>query len=334
LEQFENENLQTKETEILLFRDQFRTFLERDGKNTMQVRSAAESKCRQRIELSAQIKHISSQISALRTEIARHNEKLRECQEYEEFLERLTPKEWRESHPLPELYFKTPEQLLDILVAAEEQNMFLITHCQEAEEAFERCRRQFTDLLGQRDGSIMDMISRKDRKKKELAEMQINDEQYRMIGEFKHGNEICDSELVELRNGIKDFHTLLGFDQASSNDTVTMLTRIENTMEELTEKLARVEGKVLNERAMEKEDERREQERTEKNLREKRDQEEKTQKALLLAMMPIKRRTERPLMERMVPKKGETREKKEEALRRKQAREEADRNLLYGAIWD
>jgi hypothetical protein len=210
----------------------------------------------------------------------------------------------------------------------------LITHCQEAEEGYERCRTQFNELLGQRDGSIMEMLAKKGRKKKELEEMQVNDEQYRITGEFKHGNEICDSELTDLRNGIKEFHTLLGFDPASSNDTVTMLTRIENTMEDLTEKLTRVDGKVLNEKAMEKEDERREQERTEKNLPAKKDQEEKTQKSLLLAMMPIKRRTERPLIERMIPKKGETREKKEEALRRKQAREEADRNLLYGAIWD
>jgi hypothetical protein len=113
-----------------------------------------------------------------------------------------------------------------------------------------------------------------------------------------------------------------------------MLTRIENTMEELTIKLGRLEKRVLTEKAMEKEDERREQERKDKIEGAKRDQEEKTQRALQLAMMPIKKRTGRPLNERMVPKKGDSREKKEEALRRKQAREEADRDLLYGAIWD
>jgi hypothetical protein len=42
----------------------------------------------------------------------------------------------------------------------------------------------------------------------------------------------------------------------------------------------------------------------------------------------------RPLLERMVPKTGDTGEHKEEALRRKQEREEADRDLLYGPIWD
>jgi prefoldin subunit 5 len=334
IERIENENLCAKEAEICLFRDHFRTFLENDGKNTMEVRAAAEAKCRQRQELSSQIKAISSQISTLRSEIARHNEKLQECQDYKNFLEHLTPKEWRQSHPHPEMYFVTPDQLLDILVAGEEQNMFLIMHCQEAEETFERYRKRFNDLLGERDGEIMEMLARKDRTRKELEEMQAKEEQYKVVGEFRQGNELSEPELSELREAIRLFHTALGFDPASSNDTTTMLTRIENTMEELTEKLAKVEKKMLTEKAMEKEDERREQERTEKNDRAKRDQEEKTQKALQLAMMPIKRRTGRPLNERMIPKTGDSREKKEEALRRKQAREEADRDLLYGAIWD
>jgi hypothetical protein len=85
---------------------------------------------------------------------------------------------------------------------------------------------------------------------------------------------------------------------------------------------------------MAREDERREQERTEKDIRAKKDQEEKTQRALPFAMMPIQKRIGRPVNERMVAKKGDNREKKEEALRRKQARESADRDLLDGAIWD
>jgi hypothetical protein len=49
--------------------------------------------------------------------------------------------------------------------------------------------------------------------------------------------------------------------------------------------------------------------------------------------LPRKARGEKLPTLRELPQKGKTREKKEEALRRKQIREDADRDLLYGAIW-
>jgi hypothetical protein len=164
--------------------------------------------------------------------------------------------------------------------------------------------------------------------------MEAKTELYRVTGEFRHGNEFSESELAELQAAVMEFHASLGFDVASSGDTPTMLARIENKMEEVTHLLSLVEPKLLKELAQWKELERREQERTEKNLREKREQEEKTQRAIQLAMMPIKRRTGRPLVERVLPKISESRERREEAFRQKLAQEAADADLLYGAIWD
>ena len=140
-----------------------------------------------------------------------------------------------------------------------------------------------------------------------------------------------------MREAIKEFHTMLGFDAAASNDTSSMLRRIESKMEDMTaklEKISKTNPALLKELAQKKETERRNQERTEKNIREKMEQEEKTQRAIQLAMMPIKRRTGRPLMERTVPKKQQSREKREEALKRKLDQEKADADLLYGEIWD
>lgn len=335
LEREEEGNLKAKEAEINLFRDQFRSFLENDGKATMEARHAAEVKSKQRIEVSMQIKQVSSQISSLRNEIAHHDEKLQECQEYKKFLDSLTPPDWRKQNPQPEMYFKDPQQLLTIMVSLEEQNMFLIRHCQEAEEAVERYRTKFNELLESRDGSITEMLDRKNKKNQELADMDARNEQYRVTGEFHHGNELSDAELSKLQEAINNFHKQLGFDAASSNDTATMLRRIESKMEELTFILSRqVNQDTLKELAQQKELARRNQERTLKNIQQKKEQEEKTQKAIALAMMPIKKRTGRPLMERMVPKKEQSREKREEAMRLKIAQEEADNDLLYGQIWD
>ena len=334
IEHEEEENLKAKEGEINVFRDQFRTFLANDGKNTMEARQAAEIKAKQRIEVSMQIKQISSQISTLRNEIAHHEEKLKECTDYQTFLESLIPPKWRSQHPAPEMYFKDPKQLLDIMISLEEQNMFLIRHCQEAEEAVERYRTKFNNLLESRDGSITAMLDKKEKKKQELNEMNERNEQYKVTGEFRHGNELNPSEMAELQTAISKFHKQLGFENTASPDAPSMLRRIERKMEEVSTILSKMDEQRLKELTQEKELNRRNQERQQKNELEKKEQEEKTNRALALAMMPIKKRTGRPLLERMVPVKEQSREKKEEAARLKRLQELADSDLLYGPIWD
>lgn len=337
LEREEEENLKVKEAEINLFRDQFRTFLESDGKTTMEARHAAEEKAKQRIEVSMQIKQISSQISTLRNEIAHYDEKLQECEEYKKFLEQLTPKDWRKTHPEPEMYFKSPQQLLDIMATLEEQNMFLIRHCQDAEETVERYRSRFNHLLEERDGRITEQLDRRDKRQKELDDMLARNEMYKVTGDFRMGNELSAEEWSELQRAIHDFHKQLGFDAASSKDTGTMLRRIEGLMEEMQIKLdtvSKTDPALLKELAQKKEVERRNQERTEKNIRNKKEQEEKLLKAITLAMMPVKKRTGRPLVQRTIPRTEQTREKMEEELRQRLAQEAADEDLLYGEIWD
>ena len=284
-----------------------------------------------------QIKQISSQISALRNEIAHCDEKLQECKAYKSFLEQITPKDWRKQHPEPEIYFKTPHQLLDIMKTLEEQNMFLMRHCQDAEETVERYRSRFSQMMERRDSKIMEQTEKREKRQQELDEMEARNEEYRVTGDFLMGNELSADEKKELQQAILQFHEQLGFDAASSKDTPTMLRRIESKMEEMAMKLenvAKTNPTLLKELAQKKETEHRNQERTEKSIREKQEQEEKLVKALQLAMMPVKKRTGRPLVQRTIPFKEQTREKREEELRQRQAQQAADEDLLYGAIWD
>jgi hypothetical protein len=333
LEHGEEQRLMEREGELDRFRDQFRAFLEGDGCNTMVVRAAAEAKCRRRMALSAEINDISSQNAALQSEIARATEGLEQCQTYKAFLEELTPRDWRAQHPFPEVYFRTPDQLLDILRALEEQTMFLISHCEEAEETFQRCRYQFNQMMGERDGSITEMEEKKAQKRVERNELEGQTDCYRHVGGFRFGNELPEADLAELRDVIRRFHDECGFDTAA-NDTVLMLTRIENLLEGLMKKLEKVNPQLFKEKMAVKAANRREQERTEKNIREKKEQDDKAQKTIQLAMMPIKKRTRRPLMERATPRKGATREKREEAMKLKQQRDAADAALLFGPVWD
>jgi hypothetical protein len=68
--------------------------------------------------------------STLKNEIAHYEERKEEYGLYKLFLEELTPPEWREVHPFPELYYKEPKQLLEKIQALEDENLFLIRHCQ------------------------------------------------------------------------------------------------------------------------------------------------------------------------------------------------------------
>ena len=47
------------------------------------------------------------------------------------------------------MYFKHPDQLLDIFSQLEERNLFLIQNVQETEEALEELRQKFDDTKTQ-----------------------------------------------------------------------------------------------------------------------------------------------------------------------------------------
>jgi chromosome segregation ATPase len=216
----------------------------------------------------------------------------------------------------------------------ESQNTFLILHCQEAEERLARFRAQCNAALESREARVATMVGLRADRVAALAASAARNERYCVQGEFRRGNELGEAELEELREAIAQLHRQLGFDAASSRDTETMLSRIEKRMQELTEVLEKVAPHVLRQRTLEIESDRRNKERTERQIREKREQEEKTQKALAIAMMPIKARVGRPTVQRVIPTLGDSREKMEEAVRIREAQAAADEDLLGGEIWD
>ena len=333
LEREEESAIKAKEAEINLFKTQFANFIESDGQVTMQARASAEKKSNERLEVSMKIKQVSSQISTLRNEIAHQDEKLQECQEYQQFLESLTPADWKKKHP-GEMYFKDPQQLITIIVSLEEQNMFLIRHCQEAEETVERYRQKFNEMLESRDGAMTEMMQNKKEKEKELQSTLQKNAQYKVEGDFHYGNELSEEDYKQLQQEIIQFHEALGFDAASTNDIPMMLRRIERRMVELTQKLETFDRATVIQLAIEKERVRREEKRSKDQAKKSKEQIEKVKKAIELANKPIERKMGRPLYERIVPKKGHSRQEEEDRAKREKAEKEADEQLLFGQIWD
>lgn len=333
LEREEAQSLAAKEAEITMFREQFRAFLEADSKSTMEARRAAEEKSKQRLEVALKIKQVSTEISSLRNDIAHLEDKLQECEGYREFVESLTPPEWRQQHPLPELYFKEPQQMIDIMQGLEGQNKFLMQHCQEAEEVLERFKDKFNTLLEERDGSMQSMVKKREESQATLQSMNDRNEMYKVVGDFRHGNEFSESEGSELLEEIKKFHQEIGYETAAT-DKLTMLKRIEDKMEELVMDLAKKDKAVVAKLFAEKVHRRAENERAEEEAKQQKEQQEKQQRALHLATMPIKKKNGRPVVARMLPQKMESREKREEQMRIEAEQREADKYMLYGPIWD
>jgi hypothetical protein len=334
LEREEEESLRAKEAELNLFKDQFRSFLDSDDKATVEARNAAHKKTQERMAVTHKTKTIAAQNAGLRNAIAHHEEKLEEWSVYKEFLEGLTPPDWREEHPEPEMYFKEPEQLIVLMQWLESQNMFLVGHCQDAEALLEWYRAKFTESIRKNDEVLGNMSARRDARKVELDEEVAAAERYKVVGEFRHGNELGEEEMTELLAAVRAFHVKLGYDSGSSVATVTMLTRIENAMQRLTESLGKMDRKLLKERARAKLLERMDLERLEKNARDKKEQDEKAQRAIQHAMMPIKRRSGRPPIGRMLPIHVESRDKLDDVIVRRRARAAANIDLLYGELWD
>ena len=121
------------------------------GKIKHALINRAEAETKAKVEKIQEIKKLNLSITAVRSEMSKHEDYLKELLEYRLFLSRLTPKDKK---PKPKLeedkleedneeekdpleYFKTPDQLLDIFTVLEENNLALIQACQESEETLE-----------------------------------------------------------------------------------------------------------------------------------------------------------------------------------------------------
>lgn len=246
----------------------------------------------------------------------------------------LTPEDWKKTHKENEFYFTEPEQLLTIIKTLEEQNMFLIRHCQEAEETVERYREKFGKLLDQRDGHIIEMTEKFNEASENLRIHQEKNESYFGGKDFKTGVELSEKEATSLHDKIAAFYQTLGYDSSSTTDTSAMLERIEETLQGLIRDFQRIPPDIIHKKASEKDSQRREKLRLERQAETKKKENEKRMKTLREAKQPIKYRTGRPLVPRHIPKRGISKQEAEEQARMMELEEQKDKELLFGEIWD
>eukprot|EP01113_Clastostelium_recurvatum_P007063 TRINITY_DN13255_c0_g1_i1.p1 TRINITY_DN13255_c0_g1~~TRINITY_DN13255_c0_g1_i1.p1 ORF type:complete len:341 (+),score=79.96 TRINITY_DN13255_c0_g1_i1:2-1024(+) len=136
-----------KRAEKMLDEDaaRFDAFLKENNVKTMEATKRADQETKAKIDKVSELKKLTAQIGTIRNEMAKYDEMLEDCNKYKDFLDLLTPADWKEEVARQReskkdqgrkqgdeqdddtpMYFVHPQQLLDVFKALEESNMFLI----------------------------------------------------------------------------------------------------------------------------------------------------------------------------------------------------------------
>nr|XP_023853280.1 cilia- and flagella-associated protein 100-like [Salvelinus alpinus] len=202
----------------------------------------------------------------------------------------------------PELYFKDPRQLLELLTELEEQNLSLIQNSRETEDAQEEFRQVMdynrkkmeveTNQLTQQIDIMTHTIQRE---RERAAELELR---ARLFNFGKYKSDDQEGMFDSLGVKVEEVYRGCVGDSEANLSTLQMLKAIESRLDELLENVEIVpkERLVLAERAKEKE--RRFRLRDEKMHQDKQHQEERLKRALERAQADVKKTTGKKLMAR------------------------------------
>ncbi|EPZ31136.1 hypothetical protein ROZALSC1DRAFT_28063 [Rozella allomycis CSF55] len=304
----------------------FDAFLKENDKNSVEAMKRAELETKAKLEKMQEIKKINAQIVNIRSEMSKNEDQLKDYQKYREFLEKLSPSDWLQERKLKKLqekslketnslgdeisnsarrkrrpskvnseeeaekvendlnydpdsdleeeaplYFQNPQQLLAIFSELEETNLSLIQNVQEMEETLEDLRQKTHETE-----KSMEKATKGLRDQIEFIEAAIKKEEEK-------------AKILEERS--KD--TNIG--------TLSMLTAIENKLEQLFESIEMLPPDKVEQAEKIKDKERRHRIREEKLEAQRLIQEERVQRALERAKAPVKKKTGKPLVFRSAP---------------------------------
>jgi septum formation inhibitor MinC len=212
------------------------------------------------------------------------------------------------------MYFKRPEQLLEIFAQLEERNLFLIQNVQETEEALEELKQKMKDT----EQTMKEKTQQLDLNIQGLNEKikieQDKAEQYRRRTSANTTTGNLVKLLAALSEKVREVYRKCDFDGGEQMMTLDMLREIEGRLESLLNEIKGLEEKKVREAEKKKENERRNRVRRKKKEEQKKQYEERLAKSTARAKAEVIRQTGKQLMFRSPPvrkkKKKEENEKK------------------------
>jgi hypothetical protein len=252
------------------------------------AKRAMDAAIKKRTELSKELKKKTSFVQVLESEISRNQESLDACRSYAEFMKKLTPID-----DVPTEFFSQPGDLLQELETVENENLFLIRHCQELKDD------QDTTLR-----TVQGDIDKSDTEERLLKTALSDLAQMEEVSAVASGAlKECDSldaQLRRLSQVVRKTYKQC-FNEASEVNTLTRLEKVENALEFMYQQSALIDPALIAAKQTEKDRARRDVQRREKAEKQEKDQKRKHEQALLRAQMPIKRKTGRPVNARTLP---------------------------------
>ncbi|KAI8909603.1 hypothetical protein EDD86DRAFT_205831 [Gorgonomyces haynaldii] len=304
----------------------FDAFLKENDKNSVEAIKKAEAETKAKLEKIQEIKKINVQIMSVRSDMSKNEDQLRDLQRYRYFLDKLTPAEVLQSRKKPEkqqeeqeeefadieldeedtdIYFKTPQQLLDLYAELEENNLALIQSCQETEETLEDLRNKMTETSANMEKETAQLNQQIQQLNQAIAK---EEEKARLLEErakLQHaggaGSDSQEKMLEDLNHKVKEVYRRCLGDSDGNLSTLQMLTSIENRLEQLFEFIELMPPEKVEQAEKLKDKERRQRLREEKLEAQRALQEERVQRALERARAPVKKKTGKPVVFRSAP---------------------------------
>ena len=212
------------------------------------------------------------------------------------------------------MYFKHPQQLLDIFSQLEEQNLFLIQNSQETEKALEELKQNFEATKEQMDGKTALLKQNIDELELQIGAEENKAAQLRGRLQARAGETQGRQEklLAQLHEKVRDVYQKCGFDVGSKPSTLFMLSELEARLEQLLDHIETMSEEYIMKEEKDKEKKRRERKRQEQQALQDAQQEERNRKSIARSMQAPKKRTGRQVMFRSAPMRQDVREEKEE----------------------
>jgi hypothetical protein len=280
------------------------------------ARRAAEIATKKRMYLQKQMWIATQANAAVRADIAKQQDQLDRYREYRDFILRLTP----DGHTMEEFY-SDPLLLVAELDRLHEATLFLMNQV-----------KRFAAI---RDENIKRTADAIDATEQELAAIPEVEEVEECTEVLSDGNlrasDHADQELRRITALVARAHR--GCFRGTSNlSAFAMLDQIETGLEQLHNRIRCIKWAFVQAKQRRKDEERLERQKKETTERKAADVKLKSDQALERAQMPIKRRTGKPTIRRMLPIKINRQDP--DVFMAEQMERERLEKLLYGDVYD
>uniref|UniRef100_A0A7S4F2N3 DUF4200 domain-containing protein n=1 Tax=Chrysotila carterae TaxID=13221 RepID=A0A7S4F2N3_CHRCT len=199
------------------------------------------------------------------------------------------------------MYFKEPQQLLDIFTALEESNLFLIQNSQETEEALEELKAKLSETQTRMEGETAGLKSQIDALR---GAIRVEEDKRKGLSEragTSTGVQKQEQTLEELNKKVAEVYRAIFSEADNSLGTLQMLTNIESRLEELLSTIDMMPRDEVEAAEKLKEKERRQRVRELKQAEAAKAQEERIQRSIRRSQEPVRKREGKPIMFRSQP---------------------------------